>query len=591
MRSHKMIISFFTALFLLAISGTFSLCVGGEELVKGKPALPGRTCQTKPLPDWMPQEKWVWKQVCKGEIADLNKFEGLDTKVDPGKFGHLSEIRILTPDFLETILLHEPFRGALTRYGVRIVGAWFTDQIDLSDAILVHPLWLEGSRFDEDVDFANLKTDYVISLKGSKFQGKLNMNSIEVKSHLFMSNSAEFNEVELTSAKIGGQLNMRGSKFKDELIMDSLQVDNYLLMRDNAEFNYVSLLNAKIGSALEMDGSRFRGELLMQRLEVANNLFMRSAKFAKVILNGAKIGGNLELSGSTFNSIDLCRTSIGRAFMLSSKKTTNMPDIGAAEWHGDSKLTLHNTKVGVLQDSQNSWPENLALKGFTYDRLGNFISEDGNGIEIRDVSWLKKWMWKQEEYSPQPYKHLAKLLRQDGRKEEARKILFASKLREHGEATNIWCWLWLIAPFIFIFCRNYIRYNLYWFWVFGLVLLIIFAFTEIRYWVWLNAVLIFIGYGYHIDWALYWALDLVIIGVFVLWVSRQYRNKDLNHKDLKYCGLAYSIDMLLPIIHLREYHYDEIELEGWVRVYFYIHKILGYALALFIITGLTGIVK
>ena len=124
-----------------------------------------------------------------------------------------------------------------------------------------------------------------------------------------------------------------------------------------------------------------------------------------------------------------------------------------------------------------------------------------------------------------------------------------------------------------------------------MVLLIIFAFTEIRYWVWLNAVLIFIGYGYHIDWALYWALGLVIIGVFVLWISRQYRNKDLNHKDLKYCGLAYSIDMLLPIIHLRKYHYDDIELEGWVRVYFYIHKILGYALALFIIIGLTGIVK
>lgn len=77
----------------------------------------------------------------------------------------------------------------------------------------------------------------------------------------------------------------------------------------------------------------------------------------------------------------------------------------------------------------------------------------------------------------------------------------------------------------------------------------------------------------------------------MLRVSRQYRKKDRNHKDLKYWGLAYSIDMLLPIIHLRKYHYDKIELEGGVRVYFYIHKILGYALALFIITGLTGIVK
>ena len=131
---------------------------GGEELIKGKPALPGNACQTEPLSDWMPQEKWVWKQVCEGKIADLSKFEGFNTKIAPGKFGYLSEIRILTPEFLETILLHEPYRGALTRYGVRIVGAWFTDPIDLSDATLAHPLWLESSRFDEDVDLTNLKT-------------------------------------------------------------------------------------------------------------------------------------------------------------------------------------------------------------------------------------------------------------------------------------------------------------------------------------------------------------------------------------------------------------------------------------------------
>jgi hypothetical protein len=77
----------------------------------------------------------------------------------------------------------------------------------------------------------------------------------------------------------------------------------------------------------------------------------------------------------------------------------------------------------------------------------------------------------------------------------------------------------------------------------------------------------------------------------MLKVSKQYCKKDRNYKDLKCWGLAYSIDMLLPIIHLRKHHYAEIELEGWVRVYFYGHKILGYALALFIITGLTGIVK
>ena len=542
MRSHKMIISFFTAFLLLATSGTFSLCVG-EELIRGKPTFPGKACQTKPLPDWMPQEKWVWKRVCEGKIADLSKFEGFNTKAALGKFGYLSEIRILTPEFLETILLHEPFRGALTRHGVKIVGAWFKDKIDLSNSTLAHPLWLEGSRFDKDVYLNHLKTPCVISLKGSKFNG--------------------------------------------ELIMDSLQVDNYLLMRDNAEFNYVSLLNAKIGSALEMDGSKFRDKLVMQRLEVENNLYMRyGAEFEDVVLSRAKIKGNLELSGSTFRTFDMTGTGIVREFRLSSKNEGTITDAGAAKWREGSKLTLLNTKVGVLQDSISSWPKYLKveLEGFTYERLGNFIKDDGNGIEIRDVSWLKKWMWKQEKYSPQPYEHLAKLLRQDGRKEEARKILFAGKSREHREATNIWCWFFLAFLLIVICSGYYIR-------VLGFVMISILVIPKFWYWLWLMALWIFIGYGYCIHYALFWALGLVVLGTIVLRVSRQYCKKDRNHKDLKYWGLAYSIDMLLPIIHLRKYHYDKIELEGGVRVYFYVHKILGYALALFIITGLTGIVK
>lgn len=591
MHFNKIVVPFFTAFLLLATSGTFSLCVG-EELISGKPALSGKACQTKPLPDWMPQEKWVWKKVCEGKIADLSKFEGFNTKVALGEFGYLSEIRILTSEFLETILLYEPFRGALTRHGVRIVSAWFKDPIDLSDATLAHPLGLEDSRFDKNVDFTNLKTNYVISLKGSQFNGELNMSGLEVGDLLM--NKSEFAEVKLNSANIRGQLNMIGSEFNGKLAMDSLQVNSYLLMRDSAEFKKeVNLLNAKIGSALEMDGSRFRDKLIMQRLEVGNNLYMRyGAEFEDVVLSRAKIKGNLELSGSTFRSFDLTGTSIDREFRLSSRNEDTRKDAGPAKWREESKLTLLNTKVGVIQDSRNSWPENLELIGFAYERLGKFIKDDGSDIKPeRGITWLKDWLNKQEGYSPQPYEHLARVLRQGGRKEAARKILFANKIREHGEATNIWCWLWLIALLIFICYRYYIHYNLYWFLVFGSVLLIIFAFTEIRYWFWLNSILIFIGYGYHIDWALYWALGLVIIGTFVLRGSRQYRKKDHNHKDLKYWGLAYSIDMLLPIIHLRKYHYDEIELEGRVRVYFYIHKIFGYALALFIITGLTGIVK
>lgn len=571
MRFLKMFIPFFTAFLLLATSSTFSLCVG-EELIKGKPALPGKTCQTKPLFNWTPQEKWVWNQICNGEIADFNERDKEYDKVfDPKNHKRKPKGRLLTSEFLETILLHEPFCGSLTHHGVRIVGAWFKDPIDLTNATLNHQLWLDKSCFDSDIDLSFLKTDYGISLDGSYFNGKLNlnsakiggqfninnsmfndeliMNSVNISGSFYMKNVVMFKNVYLIGADIEGQLNMNGSKFTDKLIMDSLYVGGYLKMCDPAEFNYVSLLNSKIDSALEMDGSRFKGELLMQRLEVENNLFMRKAEFVKVILDSAKIRGNLELSGSECNFIHLSNTNIGREFILSSKNTDEMPDVGAVEWHGDSKLTLHNTKVGVLQDSQNSWPKNLELNGFIYERLGRFIKNDGSDIKPeRDITWLKKWMWKQEKYSPQPYEHLAKILRQDGRKKEAREILYTSKSREHRKTTSVW------------------------------------------YWLWLTTIWTFIGYGYRIYYAFFWSLGLVAIGTAWLGLSKQYREKDVDKKDLKYYGLAYSFDMLLPIIHLRKHHYD-IELKGKTRVYFYVHKILGYVLALLIITGLTGIVK
>jgi hypothetical protein len=54
--------------------------------------------------------------------------------------------------------------------------------------------------------------------------------------------------------------------------------------------------------------------------------------------------------------------------------------------------------------------------------------------------------------------------------------------------------------------------------------------------------------------------------------------------------LAYSFDLLLPIIRLREKHY-QMDLNPWVRIYFYFHKIMGYVLASFLIAGIAGLTK
>jgi hypothetical protein len=111
-----------------------------EEPAKGRPALPGGPCLTEPRKRWSKQEKWVWDQVCIGVIADFNEAEGYGGELDPKKLEGWPENRVLRPEFLETMLLHEPYRSAVPRQGVRIVGAWFKEKLDLSDAVFERPL-------------------------------------------------------------------------------------------------------------------------------------------------------------------------------------------------------------------------------------------------------------------------------------------------------------------------------------------------------------------------------------------------------------------------------------------------------------------
>ena len=72
---------------------------------------------------------------------------------------------------------------------------------------------------------------------------------------------------------------------------------------------------------------------------------------------------------------------------------------------------------------------------------------------------------------------------------------------------------------------------------------------------------------------------------YVLLRTEVNRKKKMDDEDL---GFWYSIDMLLPVVHLRERHYER-DLQGWPKWYFYVHRIVGYLLTFFVIAGLAGL--
>ena len=100
-------------------------------------------------------EKWVWSEVCAGKIADLNLHFGRD--LDPHSANGWTDGRKLSSAFLETVLFYDPWRSAIPHQGVRILGAWFDEPIDLVEAEIFQEIRLDHSRFTSDVDLSKVR--------------------------------------------------------------------------------------------------------------------------------------------------------------------------------------------------------------------------------------------------------------------------------------------------------------------------------------------------------------------------------------------------------------------------------------------------
>jgi hypothetical protein len=308
-------------------------------------------------------------------------------------------------------------------------------------------------------------------------------------------------------------------------------------MRGKAVFAQVDLTAAHIGRSLNLTGSKVAGALNCDSLDVGANVFLsRGATFLGPInLAFAKIGRSLELAEGTFaNHVDMTGARIGGEFRLGSAR--HLPAI----WQAGAALILRNASVDTIQDLSDAWPAQLDLNGFNYQSLGGINATKKDPMLERPLRWFEAWLAKQDRYAAQPYERLAFCLENNGKSEMATDIRYAGSERERKESGGWWRRLWLL-PF---------KYS--------------------------------VGYGYRPWRALIWAAALVLLGAEVLQISGEGLRNNMPY------GFAYSFDMLLPIVKLREWHY-KIDLMGWVRYYFYGHKIMGYVLASFLIAGLSGL--
>jgi len=525
---------------------------------------------------WTPQERFVWERVCVGKIADFNVASDYGGHLDPMKPDGWSQSRILRPAFLAAILLKDPYSRALPPAGVTIVGARFVEMIDLDRAELRYQLLLVDSLVENDVRFAMLRSKHPIALARSKVTGNIKMSGLDLDSNLALQGS-QFTTLDLNNVHVSGQVNLHNSKVAGDLLMNGLHARSlYMLGGEFAQVDLaairvsdLNLYHAKISNLLDINSGRVDGRLLMDEgrfadvnltaLWVGHLLSMRQAHFNEVELNSGHVGGELLLSESEIDHDLSCfNLEVVQHVFMDQVKIGGSLDCESAKFRGDvylyggefkkdidltaveiggtlelegvqtTALKLQNAKIGTIPDLADFSPPKLEVDGLTYR---NVVAADK----------FEGWFRKVDHHSSQPYEQLASVVQSQGNGSLATAIRYAGRERERGEASR-GMWLWLTA----------------------------------LKWV--------IGYGHHPERSILWALGLVAIGATVLRISGEGPRNGMPY------GIAYSFDTLLPIIRLRERHY-QIDLQTWARYYFYWHKIMGYVLATFLIAGLSGLTK
>jgi hypothetical protein len=162
-----------------------------------------------------------------------------------------------------------------------------------------------------------------------------------------------------------------------------------------------------------------------------------------------------------------------------------------------------------------------------------------------------------EQFHPQPYEQLAKVLRQQGREEDARQILIAKndervRLAKMSRCSRLW--------------HRFLGWSL--------------------------------GYGYR-PWRPLWgALFFAILGV--VFFGRGHRNDLMQMKDgsldRSFNLIVYTIDLFVPVVnfHQAEAWWPDASRDrwgGWLRVYAWTHMAAGWVITTLLIVGLTGLVR
>jgi cytoskeletal protein CcmA (bactofilin family) len=470
------------------------------------------------------------------------------------------------------------FYGSLVLSGALIEGqltmekAWIFGSAKFYGIKIKNRLEMNDANILKIQDSSGSKIEGNLYLSGSKIEGKLEMNNVIIQGQTILESAivysdlsiknSKINYFDLSKANINGQFLIENDNVKGDIKLYNLTVKNVIRITESECQGIIELNNSEIGSSLDLKYSKFFKEVELKGTNIDGDVDFTYATFDNLLdMTGTTIEGKVLFKGTIFKKIlDMTGTTIrGTVIFIggifNEDINLGLAQIKSVEYKGVKNVRTMNltganaNKIIVEIQNIDQLPSHLELHGFIY----NLFILRYTGRNEEEETFFQKWLDRIDQYKPQPYKKCAEFLREAGYPDRADQILFSGRQRQRRDA-------WKNEKYLTWAGLSLLRWS--------------------------------IGYGIgkFTFLALYWILLFTLLGMLACMRPQAKKQFELEGHTSHSDYFFYSLDMLLPLISLRKKN-EEIELPRLQRIYFNIHKIVGWLLLSFILASLAGITQ
>jgi hypothetical protein len=304
-----------------------------------------------------------------------------DTASGVAAWGLDREIRA---DVIRWLCIQEDAKKKVDPRGIQIIGARVTGELDLRHATVSFPVSMVccrvGSMFLNGCQIPRLDLD-------GSWTGSIDADGADVKQSVYLRRVRVYGKLSLNLARIGSTITCEEGRFLGE-----------------------------DGIAIWADGVKVGGDVLFR----GGTIPFESTGTVRLV--GAEIHGDLDCSGGQF------RNGNGTAFLL--ERATIRGELFLTDgFKVEGAVILSNTSVTAMADHHTCWPSSgqLRVDGFTY-----------NSLEPNDVNSRLKWLGLDASGATQPYRQLARTLRDTGNAKDARIVLIAMERKLSSKEWSRW---------------------------------------------------------------------------------------------------------------------------------------------------------